>query len=223
MRRSSEGMLAVRDRTCWRMASRSSRDVSVRPARTQAATAASQPARLNTKVIAGSSPDRSSCLMTSGRLGAQTRRCGGVPAVPRPGPPPGRPRGTSGRRPSSRARRTRSGLIRHRVADCIDGPPVGLSRISSRASSRACSTSSTDSGPPLTNRSCISRSARTCCHRGTGRCSLTTTRVCPRTVTNQSANSSALLTVADNDTSWTRWGRWMITSSHTAPRWRSAR
>ena len=62
-----------------------------------------------------------------------------------------------------------------------------------------------------------------CCHSGTGRCSVTTTRVCPRTVTSHSANSSALETVADRETSVTLAGRWMITSSHTAPRNRSAR
>ena len=55
-----------------------------------------------------------------------------------------------------------------------------------------------------------------CCHSGTGRCSLTTTSVSPRTVTSQSANSSALDTVADNDTRATLGGRWMITSSQTA-------
>ena len=62
-----------------------------------------------------------------------------------------------------------------------------------------------------------------CCHSGTGRCSLTTAEVCPRTVTSQSANSSALDTVADSDTRVTDPGRWMMTSSHTAPRNRSAR
>ena len=62
-----------------------------------------------------------------------------------------------------------------------------------------------------------------CCHSGTGRCSLTTTSVSPRTVTSQSANSSALDTVADSETSVTDSGRWMITSSQTAPRNRSAR
>ena len=62
-----------------------------------------------------------------------------------------------------------------------------------------------------------------CCHSGTGRCSSTMTPVSPRTVTSQSANSSALLTVADSETSRTAAGRWMITSSQTAPRNRSAR
>ena len=62
-----------------------------------------------------------------------------------------------------------------------------------------------------------------CCHSGTGRTSLTTTFVWPRTVTSHSPNSSALLTVADSETRVTDCGRWMITSSQTAPRNRSAR
>ena len=63
----------------------------------------------------------------------------------------------------------------------------------------------------------------TCCHSGTGRCSSTMTTVSPRTVTSQSPNSSALLTVADSETRRTDSGRWMITSSQTAPRNRSER
>jgi hypothetical protein len=62
-----------------------------------------------------------------------------------------------------------------------------------------------------------------CCQSGTGRCSLTTTSVWPRTVTSQSANSSAFDTVADRETRVTEAGRWMMTSSQTAPRNRSAR
>ena len=42
-----------------------------------------------------------------------------------------------------------------------------------------------------------------CCHSGTGRCSVTTTSVSPRTVTSHSPNSSALDTVADSDASVT--------------------
>ena len=57
-----------------------------------------------------------------------------------------------------------------------------------------------------------------CCHSGTGRTSSTMTVVPPRTCDSQSPNSSALLTVADSATSRTDSGRWMITSSHTAPR-----
>ena len=62
-----------------------------------------------------------------------------------------------------------------------------------------------------------------CCHSGTGRCSETMTSVSPRTSPSQAPNSSALLTVADSDTTLTSGGRWMMTSSHTAPRKRSAR
>ena len=47
--------------------------------------------------------------------------------------------------------------------------------------------------------------------------------VSPRTVASHSPNSSAFDTVADSETSDTDSGRWMITSSHTAPRERSAR
>jgi hypothetical protein len=64
---------------------------------------------------------------------------------------------------------------------------------------------------------------RTCCSSGTGRISETITSVSPRTVSSQSPNSSALDTVADSDTSRTLCGRWMMISSHTAPRKRSAR
>ena len=82
--------------------------------------------------------------------------------------------------------------------------------------------------PSVTNRSSICRPTSMCCHSGTGRCSETITLVRvptspPRTVDNQSPNSSALLTVADNEMTCTEGGRWMMTSSHTAPRHRSAR
>ena len=72
-------------------------------------------------------------------------------------------------------------------------------------------------------RSYIRRPASTCCHSGTGRCSETITSVSPRTVSSQSPNSSALDTVADRETRVTDSGRWMITSSQTAPRKRSER
>ena len=62
-----------------------------------------------------------------------------------------------------------------------------------------------------------------CWESGTGRCSSTTTVVSPRTVWIHPPNSSALLTVADRLTSSTSSGRCRITSSHTAPRMRSAR
>ena len=65
--------------------------------------------------------------------------------------------------------------------------------------------------------------AITCCHSGTGRCSSTMIEVSPRTVSSQAPNSSALLTVAESATTVTDSGRWMMTSSHTAPRKRSAR
>ena len=47
--------------------------------------------------------------------------------------------------------------------------------------------------------------------------------VSPRTVASHAPNSSALDTVADSEITATDSGRWMITSSHTAPRIRSAR
>ena len=63
----------------------------------------------------------------------------------------------------------------------------------------------------------------TCWYSGTGRRSSTIVTVSPRTVSSHSPNSSALETVADSETSDTDSGRWMITSSQTAPRERSAR
>ena len=74
-----------------------------------------------------------------------------------------------------------------------------------------------------TNRSCIVCPTITCCQSGTGRCSETMTSWLPRTSASQAPNSSALLTVAESETTWTSSGRWMMTSSHTAPRKRSAR
>ena len=76
---------------------------------------------------------------------------------------------------------------------------------------------------PSSNRSYIRRPASTCWNSGTGRCSETITSVSPRTVSSQSPNSSAFDTVADSDTNRTLGARWMMTSSHTAPRNRSAR
>lgn len=63
----------------------------------------------------------------------------------------------------------------------------------------------------------------TCWCSGMGRTSSTTTAVSPRTVSIQSPNSSALETVADRLTRRTSSGRCRMTSSHTAPRNRSAR
>ncbi|CAM5664198.1 hypothetical protein SBADM41S_02178 [Streptomyces badius] len=100
---------------------------------------------------------------------------------------------------SWRASRTRSGLTSRRPAP---RPPWSV---------------------PSSKRSYIRRPAITCCHSGTGRVSETITSVSPRTVSSQSPNSSALDTVADRETSVTDSGRWMITSSHTAPRKRSER
>ncbi len=47
--------------------------------------------------------------------------------------------------------------------------------------------------------------------------------VAPRTVWIQSANSSAFDTVADRHTRSTSGGVWMMTSSHTGPRYWSCR
>ena len=74
-----------------------------------------------------------------------------------------------------------------------------------------------------TNRSYIDCDTIMCCHSGTGRCSETMMSTPPRTSDSHAPNSSALLTVADSDTTCTSCGRWMMTSSHTAPRNRSAR
>ena len=63
----------------------------------------------------------------------------------------------------------------------------------------------------------------TCWNSGTGRFSSRIVVVSPRTVASHSPNSSALETVADSDTRVTDSGRWMMTSSQTAPRIRSAR
>ena len=73
------------------------------------------------------------------------------------------------------------------------------------------------------NRSCSWRPTITCWNNGTGRCSSTIVVTSPRTVSSHSPNSSALETVALSDTSATDSGRWMMTSSQTAPRIRSAR
>ena len=109
-----------------------------------------------------------------------------------------------------------------------------ISRVLAK-SSRAIRTSSLLTGAPsftnpadastseLANRSCMRLPTMTCWNRGTGRCSSTIVVVSPRTVSSHSPNSSALDTVADSDTRDTDSGRWMMTSSHTAPRIRSAR
>ncbi len=73
------------------------------------------------------------------------------------------------------------------------------------------------------NRSKRRRPTITCWKSGTGRFSSTIVVVSPRTVASHSPNSSALDTVALRLTTATDSGRWMMTSSHTAPRIRSAR
>ncbi len=75
----------------------------------------------------------------------------------------------------------------------------------------------------LSNRSSSLLRTSTCCSSGTGRSSETITSVSPRTACSQSPNSSAFDTVALSETIFTSGGRWMMTSSQTAPRNRSAR
>ena len=124
-------------------------------------TAASQPARLKMKVIAGSNPSASNRSMTSTRLGVSRRR----------------------------GRRSRPAAFeRARLAFLVAGGPGQLG-IDLELRCVA----------PLTNRSYMREPTSMCCQSGTGRCSSTMTAVSPRTVTSHSANSSALLTVADNE------------------------
>ncbi len=174
-------------------------------------TAASQPTRLKMKTIAGSSPSRSSRSMTSTRLGIHTRRP--LPTwrpsfdtldFDDPGLPLRGERRSRIRRElaqSSRARRTSSSLT---------GAP-------SRTKPALASTSDE------ANRSSRRRPTITCWKSGTGRRSSRMVAVSPRTVDSHSPNSSALETVAESEISDTDSGRWMITSSQTAPRIRSAR
>ncbi len=133
--------------------------------------------------------------MTSGRLGVHTRdRC--LRSRSRSASRRDRPRRRSwndGRLASIRAMRVKSGLTAFLWPS------------------------------PSSNRSYIRRPASTCWNSGTGRCSETITSVSPRTVSNQSPNSSAFDTVAESEIRVTDSGRWMITSSHTAPRNRSER
>ena len=157
------------------------------PAHTHCLAAASQPARLKMKVIAGSRPSRSSRAMTSGRDGGRQPRFG---------------------------RACRRAGDRVEVAGAL-GDVAQQRRVDDRWPSAP--------SPDVLNRSNIREPTSMCCHSGTGRSSCTITRVSPRTDTSHSPNSSALLTVADSDTSRTAAGRWMITSSHTAPRNRSPR
>ena len=191
--RSACGSSAVRRSTVLRISAASSSVVSRRPDRTHWPTAASQPARLNTNVMAGSRPLRSRRSITVVRDGGRKPVRRGGPPRPRPRPP------------------------RSQIA-------VELCRSMSRVwRTRSGSTCSSPSASSPAKRSSSLFPTIMCCHSGTGRCSSTTTAVSPRTVTSQSPNSSALLTVADRLTSATCSGSWRITSSHTAPRKRSAR
>ncbi len=180
--RSPSGRSVVRVSTTRRICSDSSGVVKRSPLRMHWFTAASQPARLKMKVIAGSKPSRSNRATTSTRAGGRNRG------------PPCRGRSHPLRRSTSWTRRTSCGST-------VSRPSVVLSA----------------------NRSNIREPTIMCCHSGTGRCSSTTTAVSPRTSTSHSPNSSALLTVADRPTNRTLSGRFRITSSHTAPRNRSAR
>ncbi len=171
------------------------------PDRRHCARAASQPTREKMKPIAGSSPSRSSRVTRFGRESAGPRpsRRRGAPPRPRPRPRDDS-RSSSAIRIRCRIWRLSSGLTRGRVPALRAGP---VSAGSNRSNSR-CPTSM-------------------CWDSGTGRCSSTITEVSPRTVWIQSPNSSALLTVADRLTTRTDGSRCRITSSHTAPRNRSAR
>ena len=149
------------------------------------------------KVMAGSRPSASSRSMTSGRPGVQTRDA--LPPLP-----------------------LAVGLAHRAAALAV------LVRRAAGLHARQAREVGVDLRPscwpsPSSKRSYIRRPASTCCNSGTGRCSETITSVSPRTVSSQSPNSSAFDTVADSDTRVTDSGRWMITSSQTAPRKRSER
>ena len=169
--------------------------VSRSPARTHWATAASQPARLKMKVIAGSSPSRSSRSSTVIRDG--------------------------GRKPTRRRRRPRRGCGRARsqtaVADCRSS-----SRVARTSSGSTCSSPSRPGvqreqvEQPVADHHVLPQRHRPVLVDDDRRCRRARS-------TSQSPNSSALLTVADRLTSATCSGSWRITSSHTAPRNRSAR
>ena len=208
--RSSSGSEPVRRSMISAISARSASSVSRRPASRHWWTAASQPLRLKTKVIAGSRPALSSRVMMSDRAGARYRGRWEVSPrrEPLPGPPPCQ---ESIRRSCSRTKRTSSGSTteapRSRVDMLLGVSPCSPAWAAGRSEKRSKTRLPTSM----------------CCHSGTGRTSLTTTVVWPRTVTSHSPNSSALLTVADSETRVTDCGRWMITSSQTAPRNRSAR
>jgi hypothetical protein len=227
--RSSVGQgVRSRSSTYRRLRTPSASLTSLIPRASSCPTAVSHPLRLNTNVIAGNSPSRSRVAMTSARVGPppgrmppSRPRAGASdsqdprpPRGPRPppgGPPPGpvRPRSprwaaesAASARSTERIRSNNSGLTWTRRPTC--GRPE-------------------ESKDSSTNRSKSCLPTMTCCHSGTGRISETTTATSPRTSPSHSPNSSALDTVADSETTRTSSGRWMITSSQTAPRKRSAR
>ena len=169
-------------------------------------TAASQPARLKMNTIAGSSPSRSSRSTTSTRLGIQTRRP--LPTARGFFDEPGLP--LRGERRSRIRRELAQSSRAMRVSSSLTGAPSLTKPALASTSEEA-------------NRSSRRRPTMTCWNSGTGRRSSTIVVVSPRTVSSHSPNSSALDTVADSDTRVTDSGRWMMTSSHTAPRMRSAR
>ena len=114
------------------------------------------------------------------------------------------------------------------------GERRSLMREAAQSSRATLSRSSLTGAPSLTKpaaastseeakRSSSRRPTITCWKSGTGRFSSTIVVVSPRTVSSHSPNSSAFETVAESETSATDSGRWMMTSSHTAPRERSAR
>ena len=150
------------------------------------------------KVIAGSSPSRSSRSMTSARVAPPPGRHRAAKPRP-PAPPPGpRPRRAGARGVRHRARRRR-----------VPTPPRrGSASTRPRCSERADRREQVGVDPVSpTNRSKIACPTIMCCHSGTGRCSETMTSVSPRTSPSQSPNSSALLTVADSETTCTSLGQ----------------
>ena len=219
-----------------RISRRSASSVRRSRARAHWSTAPSQPAREKMNMIAGSRAASSSSSTISGRRGVRCPppRRGSAPRPREPCPPPG-PRPCEDRcwpEPRGRCRPLvplRPRGLRPR------GPPVrsstGREKEVTRSiwgftwrSGRAPGPWETTASPSAsTNRSSSSSPTITCCHSGTGRVSETMMSVLPRTSCSQAPNSSALETVADSETSCTERSRWMMTSSHTGPRSRSAR
>ncbi len=203
--RSSGGIEAQRSSTTRRISASCSWSVNRRPAATHCATAPSHPAREKMNAMAGSRPASSSRSTTMNR-GVGRLLPWPPPCARTPCPRPRYPRSPGPRRPCCAAPSSRSRRTTRASSGLIGGLTPG----------------SVGSTWPA-YRSCSAPRASTCWPRGTGRCSLTTTAVSPRTAVSHSPNSSALDTVAESDTSCTSSGRWRITSSHTGPRNRSAR